>query len=63
VCETDWARHVLLVDEVECVADYYRDKLGFEVTFYEENPRRYAYASRDDVRIRFVCLRGEVVVP
>jgi catechol 2,3-dioxygenase-like lactoylglutathione lyase family enzyme len=48
---------VLLVDDVKVATDYYRDKLGFEVTFYLHNPMHYAYASRDDVYLHFACFR------
>ena len=49
---------VLLVDDIGRAADYYRDRLGFEVTFYEQNPRHYAYASRDHVHVHFACVKG-----
>jgi catechol 2,3-dioxygenase-like lactoylglutathione lyase family enzyme len=48
---------VLLVDDVGRAADYYRDKLGFEVSFYQDNPTHYAYASRDDVHLHFACFK------
>jgi catechol 2,3-dioxygenase-like lactoylglutathione lyase family enzyme len=48
---------VFLVDDVARAADYYRDQLGFEVTFYEDNPRHYAYASRDEVYVHFACFK------
>jgi catechol 2,3-dioxygenase-like lactoylglutathione lyase family enzyme len=48
---------VLLVDDVSRAADYYRDRLGFEVTFYEANPGHYAYASRDDCHVHFACFK------
>jgi catechol 2,3-dioxygenase-like lactoylglutathione lyase family enzyme len=44
---------VLLVDDVRRAADYYRDKLGFDVSFYDANPQHYAYAARDDVYLHF----------
>lgn len=46
---------VLLVDDVSRAAVYYRDRLGFEVTFFEQNPSHYAYASRDGVWLHFAC--------
>lgn len=49
---------VLLVDDIVRATDFYRDKLGFEVTFYEANPRHYAYAARDDVYVHFACVAG-----
>ena len=48
---------VLLVDDVGRAADYYRDRLGFEVTFYEANPGHYAYASRDHCHVHFACFK------
>lgn len=48
---------VLLVDDVTRAADYYRDRLGFDVTRYEANPNHYAYASRDDCHVHFACFR------
>jgi uncharacterized glyoxalase superfamily protein PhnB len=48
---------VLLVDDVTRAADYYRDQLGFEVSFYEKNPTHYAYASRDEVYLHFACFK------
>ena len=48
---------VLLVDDVAMAADYYRDRLGFDVTFYEANPRHYAYASRDNCHVHFACFK------
>ena len=45
------------MEDVRLSADYYRDKLGFEVTYFEANPRHYAYASRDDVHVHFACFR------
>jgi catechol 2,3-dioxygenase-like lactoylglutathione lyase family enzyme len=48
---------VLLVDNVGKAADYYRDRLGFDVTFYEANPGHYAYASRDDCHVHFACFK------
>jgi len=48
---------VLLVDDVSRAAAYYRDRLGFEVTFFEKNPSHYAYASRDGVWLHFACFK------
>jgi catechol 2,3-dioxygenase-like lactoylglutathione lyase family enzyme len=46
---------VLLVPDVRKAGDYYRDRLGFEVTYYERIPSHYAYASRDGVYVHFAC--------
>ena len=46
---------VLLVDDVQVAADYYRDKLGFEVTYFDKNPGHYAYANRGEVWMHFAC--------
>jgi catechol 2,3-dioxygenase-like lactoylglutathione lyase family enzyme len=46
---------VLLVDDVQVAGDYYRDKLGFEVTYFDKNPRHYAYANRGEVWMHFAC--------
>jgi catechol 2,3-dioxygenase-like lactoylglutathione lyase family enzyme len=49
---------VLLVTDVVRAAEYYRDKLGFEVSFYERIPEHYAYAERDGCRIHFARFEG-----
>jgi catechol 2,3-dioxygenase-like lactoylglutathione lyase family enzyme len=46
---------VLLVDDVEVAGDYYQDKLGFEVTYFDKNPSHYAYANRGEVWMHFAC--------
>jgi catechol 2,3-dioxygenase-like lactoylglutathione lyase family enzyme len=46
---------VLLVDDVQVAGDYYQDKLGFEVTYFDKNPSHYAYANRGEVRMHFAC--------
>jgi catechol 2,3-dioxygenase-like lactoylglutathione lyase family enzyme len=46
---------VLLVDDVQVAGDYYQDKLGFEVTYFDKNPRHYAYANRGEVWLHFAC--------
>jgi catechol 2,3-dioxygenase-like lactoylglutathione lyase family enzyme len=48
---------VLLVDDVLVAGDYYQDKLGFEVTYFEQNPGHYAYANRGEVWVHFACFR------
>lgn len=52
---------VLIVPEVQEALDYYRDKLGFEVGAWEDNPAAYGYAERDDCHIHF-C-QGETPRP
>src|SRR5262249_18889004 len=54
---------VLLVDDVSRAAEYYRDRLGFEVTFFDKNPTHYAYASRDEVWLHFACFRDAAPRP
>ena len=54
---------VLLVQDVSQAADYYREKLGFEVSRYEANPDHYAYASRDDCHVHFACFRDATPRP
>jgi catechol 2,3-dioxygenase-like lactoylglutathione lyase family enzyme len=49
---------VLLVDDVQVAGDYYRDTLGFEVTYFDKNPRHYAYANRGEVWLHFACFAG-----
>src|SRR6185312_12870397 len=44
---------VLLVEDVQMAGDYYRDKLGFEVTYFEKNPSHYAYANRGEMWVHF----------
>jgi catechol 2,3-dioxygenase-like lactoylglutathione lyase family enzyme len=46
---------VLLVDNVQVAGDYYQDKLGFAVTYFDKNPRHYAYANRDEIWMHFAC--------
>ena len=46
---------VLLVDDVQVAGEYYRDKLGFEVTYFDNNPSHYAYANRGEVWMHFAC--------
>jgi catechol 2,3-dioxygenase-like lactoylglutathione lyase family enzyme len=54
---------VLLVPDVGRAGDYYRDRLGFEVTYYDRIPSHYAYASRDGVYLHFACFNGAVPRP
>jgi catechol 2,3-dioxygenase-like lactoylglutathione lyase family enzyme len=54
---------VLLVSDIQVAADYYRDRLGFEVAFYERHPEHYAYAHRDDCHIHFACFEGAPARP
>jgi catechol 2,3-dioxygenase-like lactoylglutathione lyase family enzyme len=50
---------VLLVDDVARALDYYRDKLGFDVSRYEAEPEHYGYASRDSCHLHFARVDGE----
>ena len=54
---------VLLVLDVSQAADYYREKLGFEVSRYEANLDHYAYASRDDCHVHFACFKDATPRP
>jgi uncharacterized glyoxalase superfamily protein PhnB len=45
------AATVLLVEDVGRAADYYRDRLGFQVDAYDKLPEHYAYVRRDNCRI------------
>ena len=49
---------VLLVTDVRVAADYYRDRLGFDVTFYDRIPDHYAYGHRDGCHIHFARFEG-----
>jgi catechol 2,3-dioxygenase-like lactoylglutathione lyase family enzyme len=53
---------VLLVDDVARAADYYRDRLGFEVTF-SDDPTHYAFASRDEVWLHFARFKDAPRLP
>ena len=46
---------VLLVTDVRVAAEYYRDRLGFDVSYYDALPEHYAYAERDGCEIHFAC--------
>ena len=39
---------VFTVEDVQKSAEYYRDKLGFDITFTWEEPASYAVVNRDD---------------
>ncbi len=54
---------VLLVPDVHQAGDYYRDRLGFDVTYYDQLPDHYAYAARDGVYLHFACFHGAVPRP
>jgi catechol 2,3-dioxygenase-like lactoylglutathione lyase family enzyme len=49
---------VLLVEDVQRALEYYRDRLGFEVSHYERIPEHYGYASRDGCHVHFACVEG-----
>ena len=49
---------VLLVPDVRQAGEYYRDRLGFEVIYYDRIPSHYAYASRDGVYLHFARFDG-----
>jgi catechol 2,3-dioxygenase-like lactoylglutathione lyase family enzyme len=43
----------LLVGDVQVAGEFYRDKLGFEVTYFDRNPTHYAYANRGEMWVHF----------
>jgi catechol 2,3-dioxygenase-like lactoylglutathione lyase family enzyme len=49
---------VLLVDDVARALDFYRDRLGFEVSRYDRLPEHYGYASRDNCHVHFAHWEG-----
>jgi catechol 2,3-dioxygenase-like lactoylglutathione lyase family enzyme len=49
---------VLLVRDVQRSMAYYRNKLGFEVMSFEENPSHYAFANRGECWLHFACWAG-----
>jgi predicted enzyme related to lactoylglutathione lyase len=49
---------VLLVEDVARALEYYRDKLGFDISHYEKLPEHYGYASRDDCHVHFASFHG-----
>jgi catechol 2,3-dioxygenase-like lactoylglutathione lyase family enzyme len=49
---------VLLVEDVRRSADYYRDRLGFEVDLYDRIPEHYGYARRDGCSVHFAHWEG-----
>jgi catechol 2,3-dioxygenase-like lactoylglutathione lyase family enzyme len=54
---------VLLVEDVARQLDYYRDKLGFEASAWEVNPRHYGYAQRENCHLHFACFSGATPRP
>ena len=49
---------VLLVEDVARSLEYYRDKLGFDISHYEKLPEHYGYASRDHCHVHFARFDG-----
>jgi uncharacterized glyoxalase superfamily protein PhnB len=49
---------VLLVEDVQRAADYYRDRLGFAVSIYEADPALYGSAERDSCHVHFAHYDG-----
>jgi predicted enzyme related to lactoylglutathione lyase len=49
---------VLLVEDVQRALEYYRDRLGFDVSHYEKLPEHYGYASRESCHVHFACFHG-----
>jgi catechol 2,3-dioxygenase-like lactoylglutathione lyase family enzyme len=49
---------VLLVEDVQRALEYYRDRLGFEISEYDRLPQHYGYASRDGCHVHFARFEG-----
>jgi catechol 2,3-dioxygenase-like lactoylglutathione lyase family enzyme len=49
---------VLLVQDVERSATYYRERLGFEIEGYDALPEHYAFARRDNCHVHFAHWEG-----
>lgn len=49
---------VLLVEDVQRALEYYRDRLGFEISEYDRLPEHYGYASRDESQVHFARFEG-----
>jgi catechol 2,3-dioxygenase-like lactoylglutathione lyase family enzyme len=54
---------VLLVEDVRRAGEYYNRQLGFEVTYYDQNPEHYAYASREHCHIHLACFAETPSLP
>jgi catechol 2,3-dioxygenase-like lactoylglutathione lyase family enzyme len=54
---------VLLVEDVQIAGEFYRDKLGFEVTYFDKNPTHYAYAKRGEMWVHFACFADVAPAP
>jgi uncharacterized glyoxalase superfamily protein PhnB len=54
---------VLLVEDVRRAGEYYNQKLGFEVTYFDQNPDHYAYASREHCHVHFACFADAPRLP
>ena len=44
---------VFVVENIQRAIEYYRDRLGFTIDVYEEEPEHYATAQRDDGHVHF----------
>jgi len=49
---------VLIVEDVQRALEYYRDRLGFDISHYERIPEHYGYASRDGCHVHLVRVEG-----
>jgi catechol 2,3-dioxygenase-like lactoylglutathione lyase family enzyme len=58
MAEVFGAATVLLVRDVAASLAYYGDKLGFEVSSFEENPTHYGYANRGGAWFHFAHWDG-----
>jgi catechol 2,3-dioxygenase-like lactoylglutathione lyase family enzyme len=54
---------VLVVQNVRAAADYYRERLGFRVGLYEQDPDDYATAEREGCHVHLARLREGPVHP
>ena len=57
------AATVLLVNDVARAVEYYRDKLGFEASQWEVNPKHYGFAERGPCQLHFACFEGATPRP
>jgi len=54
---------VLLVEDLQRATEYYRDRLGFKIARYDEEPDRYGSAERDGCHVHFAHYDGAAATP
>ena len=54
---------VLLVENLQRAADYYRDRLGFIVSIHDADPALYGSAERDNCHVHFAHYEGASARP